>query len=345
MNEKKLCRKNLYEGIKLIRKNLVFYLPAFLLILGIKFFYSKAGSDDLLWILAPTARWVSILSGIPFVYEPNAGYVNHSLRFIIAPSCSGVQFMLITITTLIFSFVHRMNLTQESSQSKEIPDSHGIKKGVCWTLTSILASYLLTIFVNGLRIILSIYIPVYFREQNLYGSFLTPERLHTIIGTVVYFVSLLTIYHLGGYISLKTTGQTTGNRLPKHTACTHITDTKTTDQDKDCTCAADDDRIDPRKTNCSIAATCRTDLNSTYPYEAHNNNGSDSLMFSIIRKCMPPVFWYFFIVLGIPFLNKVIHNDTGYDSFAEYAALITIVCTIVLCLFCLMQRIYKQHNH
>lgn len=345
MNEKKLRRQNIYEVIKLIKDNLIFYLPAFLLIFVIKSFYSKAGSDELLWILSPTARWVSILSGIPFIYESNTGYVNHSLRYIIAPSCSGVQFMLITIATLIFSFVHRMNLTQERSQSKEIPDIHGIKKGVCWTLTSILASYLLTIFVNGLRIILSIYIPVYFRERDLYGSFLTPEKLHTIIGTVVYFISLLTIYHLGGYISLKTSGQTTGNRHAKHTACTHITDTKTNDQDIDCTCPADNDSTDTRKTDCSIAATCKTDFNSAYTYESYNNNVSNRLVFSIIRKCMPPVFWYFFIVLGIPFLNKVIHNDTDYDSFTEYAALITIVCTIVLCLFCLMQRIYKQHDH
>lgn len=92
----------------ILRQNGIFYLTGMLIILGIKLFYSKASIPDLKWILAPTSLWVRILSGIPFDYEPGSGYVSHSFRFIIAPSCSGVQFMLIAAATLLYSFVHRM---------------------------------------------------------------------------------------------------------------------------------------------------------------------------------------------------------------------------------------------
>jgi hypothetical protein len=48
---------------------------------------------------------------------------------------------------------------------------------------------------------LAIYIPVYFDEWNIYANWLTSERLHTIIGTVVYVASLLALYPLAGLVS------------------------------------------------------------------------------------------------------------------------------------------------
>lgn len=157
------------------------------MILSMKYFYSIAGSDDLVWILAPTAYWTGLLSGIPFAREA-AGYVNHSLHFIIAPSCSGVQFMLITFATLVFSFLHRRKTK---------------KSCFLWMLLCLGISYLFTVFVNGIRIVLSIYLPIYLARflpaaggRNTGADWLTPGRLHTMIGITVYFVSLLTIYRL-----------------------------------------------------------------------------------------------------------------------------------------------------
>ena len=88
----------------------------------------------------PTARWVSALSGIPFIKVPQTGYVSHSCRFIIAASCSGLQFLMISMTALVFSYIHRMRT---------------IKGKIGWMALSALASYLLTIFVNGFRILFS----------------------------------------------------------------------------------------------------------------------------------------------------------------------------------------------
>lgn len=83
----------------LLKENWIFYLTGAAFVLGLKLFYSQADADELKWILAPTSRWVSILSGIPFEYMAHTGFVNHDIRFIIASSCSGIQFMLIAAAT------------------------------------------------------------------------------------------------------------------------------------------------------------------------------------------------------------------------------------------------------
>jgi len=171
-----------------IKQYWLLYFAVFVIVLTIKYLYSKAATNDLQWILAPTARWVGILSGIAFEREAGVGYINHDFRFIIASSCSGVQFMTITSVMLIYSFVHRMRT---------------MKRGLCWTASCFGFSYLFTIFVNGFRIVLSIYLPLYLSCQDIYSGWLTPEKLHTIIGTAVYFSSLLIIHPIAGYVSAR----------------------------------------------------------------------------------------------------------------------------------------------
>lgn len=245
----------------IVRQCWIFYLIGFVVVLGIKYFYSKAGSNELNWVLSPTAWWVKTMSGITFEYEPNVGYVNHFFRFIIAPSCSGVQFMMITIATLIYSFVHRMRT---------------IKGGFCWIVLSLLFSYLITIFVNGFRIVFAIYLPVYLHLQDS-SRWLTPERFHTMIGIVVYFTSLTAIYYAAGYVSRKIAD------LPE--------------------------RIWDR-------------AESAYPGQS---------FLQIMRKFMPPMFWYFSFALGIPFLNRAYKGDSG--KFMEFAVLMTVVCLAIIFLF------------
>lgn len=252
----------------------IFYLIGFLLVLGIKFYYSKADSNALDWILAPTAWWVRVLSGIPFDKQPHTGYVNHEFRFIIASSCSGIQFMMITIATLIYSYVHRMKTRS---------------RGFIWIAFCVGISYLFTIFINGFRIVLSIYFPLYFYKADVYNKWLTPEKLHTIIGTVVYFSSLFAIYHIAGYVS-------------------------------------------------QIAVK-----------KADNNAGftdsplCDTTSAQILHGCLPPLFWYFFIVLGIPFLNRAYQNNG--KQFWEYTLLMSTVCLAVTVVFCLGFVIYKHTGH
>ncbi|MCI9337389.1 MAG: exosortase K [Lachnospiraceae bacterium] len=297
---------NIREKFRFLWQNMVIYMVGLFLLLGMKYLYSKADCESLLWILGPTARWVEVLSGIPFVYEPGMGYANHGLRFLIAPSCSGVQFMIITAAMLIFSFSHRVmdcrNAKFPDESAGAGPFGHGastgsgrqnaIKRapgtgrrypqairriwpGLGWIVLSLLLSYLITIFVNGLRIVAAIYLPYFFRRIDVFDGPLTPDMLHTMIGVVVYFAALLTIYRLAGFLF---------------------------------------DRF--RSTD-----------------EARPSS-------PILGKCLAPLFWYFFIVLGIPFLNRAYRRSNG--QFAEFALLVTLCCGAVLLFYGLALLIRRK---
>ncbi len=159
------------------------------IILVLKLYTKQADTEALQWILRPTACWTSILSGHPFIYEQGVGYINHSLRFIIAPTCAGLKFWMITSLMLSWSFLHRIE---------------GPKRKLTWTLLCFPAALAATIFINGIRITLSIALPQILQTTKKGASFLTPAQLHTSIGTLVYFLSLLALYHLGDRITQKT---------------------------------------------------------------------------------------------------------------------------------------------
>lgn len=168
------------------KKPLISYFLGLLIVISLKLYSDQAGSDELIWILRPTAWWTSILSGFTFTYEQGAGYVNHSLRFIIAPACAGLRFLMIACLMLIWSFVHRM-------------DSR--KKQLHWTLLSLPVSCLITIFVNGIRITLSIILPPLLQKPESIIRNISSGQLHTAIGTLVYFLSLLILYWAGDQLS------------------------------------------------------------------------------------------------------------------------------------------------
>ena len=241
-----------------IRQNFVFYMLGLLVLVGMKFFYSGAGCDQLKWLLAPTAKWVEVLSGLSFFYEPGAGYVNHGLRISIAPSCSGFRFMTIVFAMLSFSFLHRTGRSGKDGAGafSESVKNH-LKKGG-WLLSSLLLSCVLTVLVNGLRIIAALYLPDFLGRADLPLAFLTPDRLHTLIGILVYFMALLAIYRLAAYFF-------------------------------------GDKALSP---------------------------------VSALAKCLPPLFWYFFFTLGIPFLGRAYEGKNV--EFAEYALLILSGCGILL---------------
>lgn len=170
------------------KKPLISYFLGLLIVISLKLYSDQAGSDELIWLLRPTAWWTSTLSGFPFTYKQGVGYVNHSLRFIIAPACAGLRFWIITCLMLVWSFVHRM-------------DSR--KKQLHWTLLSLPASCLITIFVNGIRITLSIILPPLIQNPESIIKNISSGQLHTAIGTLVYFLSLLVLYWAGDQLSQK----------------------------------------------------------------------------------------------------------------------------------------------
>lgn len=171
-----------------IQKYWLIYFVTIIIAFVMKFFCQTKDSNALIWILAPTSRWVSILSGIRFEYIMHEGYINHFYHFLIAPSCSGIRFMLLTFLMLVFSFLYQIKTRW---------------KGYLWFIFSALFAYMSTIFVNGIRITAAIYIPIHLQDLRLMNGWLNPDRLHTIIGTLIYFLSLCIIYSLASVILSK----------------------------------------------------------------------------------------------------------------------------------------------
>lgn len=250
----------------LIKQYGFFYLLGCCVILLIKHRCRNAGSDELKWILAPTAWWVQTISGTVFEYQPPVGYVSHGLRFIIAPSCSGVQFMLISIAVFLFSFIHRMQTRRDK---------------FFWLLICIAGSYAFTITVNSLRIILAIYLPPCLPFP---AGMITPAGLHSLIGIVVYFSALLAGYQGAVHVSQNMAGR----GLKEPAARQNIAWRS----------GAGHFKLPPG---------------------------------SFAARCLPPVFWYLFMVLAIPFFNRIYRRD--FNGFSKYALLIVMGCMAVLALY------------
>ena len=143
----------------------------------LKAFYSRADSEDLGWMLRPTAWVAEAISGTAFSAETGAGFVSHDRRFVIAPACAGVNFLIIAWLTAACSGVHRF----KSAAGKAL-----------WLSASALSAFGLTVGVNGLRVVLSILL----FDTGAHIGPLTPDRLHRVAGASVYLICLY-LFHGG----------------------------------------------------------------------------------------------------------------------------------------------------
>lgn len=293
-----------YRNVKYnsIYQNLIFMTAVAAVTLIMYYFCRVNDSDALKWILAPTARWVSILGGIPFEYMPHQGYVNHLWEFVIAPSCAGCRFMLITFLMMVF-LPGRSDSGKDCKEDAEDHDA-AIKSAVArnagnhdgrendaetkrhntggkwiWFGCSMLLAYVSSIFVNGIRIVAAIYLPALLERKQLMGGWLTPDRLHTLIGTVTYFISLCVMYPAVLSVHDRIAGGFKGRRMMAW---------QESKQD------------DARTAAGTVVRTVRS------------------------GRLLVPAFWYLLFVLALPFVKRVFHHDLA--GFGSYAAVIAGVC-------------------
>lgn len=157
-------------------KNISFYLTTIGLFILLKFGYTLADNDNLIFLLKPTDKIVGILTGSQSVYFSDKGYYHDSLNILIEKSCSGSNFFLLCFCMLTFLYLKYANKTIFKFLS--IP-------------VALITSYLLTIFVNTSRIFVSIIM------QQQANNFL-PDRphliLHEIVGVITNLTFLILIY-------------------------------------------------------------------------------------------------------------------------------------------------------
>ncbi len=156
-------------------RNGILYGLALLMAFGLKYHYSRANADDLVWILGPTSGLVEVLSGIPFEKEIGAGYINREYRMIIAPACAGVNFLIAAFCVTICSFIHKIGC-------------YPLK--YVWIAISCVSAYLVTLIANASRILLTMLV----YQSGFAVYWLTSDQLHRLEGIVVY-VCFLCVYY------------------------------------------------------------------------------------------------------------------------------------------------------
>jgi exosortase K len=176
-NRKKTFREAV-DVRRFLLENGPFHGAGLAVLLCLKIHLSRAGADDLQWMLLPLARLVEWTTGIPFERELHGGFISLARGIVIAPSCSGVNFLAVSFAVLLFSFVHRIGPFREK---------------VLWLVLSGILAFCLTLAVNTLRIVCSISL----FQWDIYGGIVTAGRVHRLAGTVLYLSALLAAFRSG----------------------------------------------------------------------------------------------------------------------------------------------------
>lgn len=142
---------------------------------ALKVHYSRAAGDDLDWILAPTAALAEIVGGLDFEREAHTGYLERTHGLIIAPSCAGVNFLIIAFCMAALTGLRRR------SRMRSL-----LIRGAA----ALAVAYLATVGVNALRIAASLHL----YRADIYGGWLTPRGVHRSAGAAIYLLALFLLH-------------------------------------------------------------------------------------------------------------------------------------------------------
>jgi exosortase K len=154
-----------------IRTRLPAAVLTVLVMLLLKHHYSLATASELDWILAPTSRLVRWLTSANLLWESGVGYADFAKGIIVAPSCAGINFMIMAFGLAALVGLHHIR--------------HPIGQ-LAWLTLAFAGAYGLTLTVNSLRIVLSMALYL----ADIYAGFLTVERVHRLAGVGIYLGAL-----------------------------------------------------------------------------------------------------------------------------------------------------------
>jgi exosortase K len=147
-------------------------LVALLVFLTLKWWYSQADTEALLFLLRPTSFLVHLFTNQDYIFLPTSGYHFPAINILINTSCAGGNWWLLAFLVGCFS---GLNYLEKKLQ-------------LLLLIPGLLCSaYLVTLLVNSTRIIFSIFISAQFPENGAW--------LHLIEGIFIYLSSLI-IWHL-----------------------------------------------------------------------------------------------------------------------------------------------------
>ncbi len=298
-------------------QSLILYGLTLLIALGLKYHYSRAGSEDLLWILAPTAGLVEFISGTPFENEVNTGYVSHERHVIIAPSCAGINFMIITFCMTAFSGLKTLT---------------GVRVRYIWPMVSLITAYGLTLGTNTFRIITSMAV---YESEFLQGS-ISMDLIHRIQGILIFFISLNLFY----LILRKILDMFQHHPSEKKTDTDFSMNYPAAPINRDLRFAPTNSRVSTRHSGKSEGLIRNLDSRFRGNDRIAASSGVSNPGFAIKQtmdelKGLSPIFWYCAVTIGIPLLGRAYHEQG--DTFFQHNAVILSVCLLTFVLFSLIR--------
>jgi len=169
-----------------MKNNAPYLTLIFLLFVALKFWYTQATTESLLFFLKPVDKIVELAVDSPSQFLPQKGYFHEDLNIVIDRSCSGFNFWLICFVMLGSS---AMKFFLRPRQK------------IAAIFALLVFSYFFTIFVNAWRIWISV------KMQKVWASiFMTPPaQIHQVEGTMIYLASLILVYFTVDWLFRKTT--------------------------------------------------------------------------------------------------------------------------------------------
>ncbi len=171
---------------------MVYYLAAAGIFITLKFWYAGTANENLFFLLQPTDKIISLVTGTSSVYSPENGFYHDQLNIMIERSCSGFNFLILSF--LVFTCLLIKHFKRMSSRIIVFP-------------AVMVCVYLFTIFVNSSRILVSVIV------QKEAGNFF-PDRPHHLIHEVIGIVTNLTFLVLTYLLAQKILKQKQKNEKP-----------------------------------------------------------------------------------------------------------------------------------
>ncbi|SCY42954.1 exosortase K [Alkaliphilus peptidifermentans] len=167
--------------------NILFYIVTVIIVLAIQALQMFGNVEGLFFILRPVVAFLELFLSTTFTYYEGIGFISPDLHINISKACSGVNFFSMTFLMLVFSFISKLK---------------GVKLKWLALIDFLVFSYLLTIFVNGSRIIVTVFV------MNL-GVF--PARYEAIVHQtlgVFFYLGFLLLTHIIYTKLIKKLGET-----------------------------------------------------------------------------------------------------------------------------------------
>jgi exosortase K len=165
-------------------RNILYYLIAIVIFILLKFGFTIANNDDLLFLLKPTDKLVGLLTGTNSIYSSDKGYFCNTLNVLIDKSCAGFNFWLLSFLMLTF-----LGLKYSYNKFKRI----------FVIPLALIGAYFFTIFANTSRIFVSIVI------QNQTNNIIKNQQhnIHELLGIITNLSFLILLYFLTNKILKK----------------------------------------------------------------------------------------------------------------------------------------------